>query len=136
MLLASLQVENAAAHSIPVSYVPCSRDCTVSSSIDFCFRNDSAYPVYIATEIRGSSLTFVLYGERRGEPCRLESEIVERIPYSLRYEDGSVADPAAILLSPGREGIKSRLYRVSGGKKTLIRENFYSGKDAVYQKSA
>ncbi len=137
VLLASLPIESAAAHSIPVSYVECSRDCTVSSAIDFRFLNDSAYPLYIAAATKGSTLTFVLYGEVKTAPCTLESEVARRIPYALRYEDGSPVEDesTAILLTPGREGIKSRLYRVSGGKKTLIRENFYAGKDAVYKKA-
>ena len=138
VLLSSRPIENAAAHSIPVSYVACSRDCTVSSAIDFRFRNDSAHPLYIASHINGNSLTFILYGEQTTEPCTLESEIVERIPFRALYADGTeVADlGAATLLSPGREGIKSRLYRITGGTRHLIRENYYAGKDAVYQKSA
>ena len=138
VLLASRPIENAAAHSIPVSYVDFSRDCTVSSAIDFRFRNDSDHPLYIAAVTKGNTLTFVLYGQRTAEPCTLESEIVTRIPYRALYTDGSaVLDPtAAALVTPGREGIRSRLYRISGGKKTLIRENYYAGKDAVYQKAA
>ena len=142
VLLADLPIEKAAAHSIPVSYVPCSRDCTVSSAIDFVFQNDTPYPLYIAADLSDSTLTFVLYGEKKEGTRRLESEIVERIPYQAHYEDGSpVNDPsAATLLSPGREGIRSRLYalteRPQGVTRTLIRENYYAAKDAVYQKAA
>ena len=92
VLLAGLKVEAAAAHSIPVSYVPLSRDCTVSSAIDFRFKNDTAHPLYVAAEVKDDNLTFVLYGERRGSPCRLESEVTERIPFRNLYEvvnDGS-----------------------------------------------
>lgn len=136
-LLASRPIEYAAAHSIPVSYVAYSRDCTVSSAIDFRFRNASDHPLYIAAMTKGSTLTFVLYGERTSAPCALESEIVTRIPYRALYPDGTeVIDPAAAtLLSPGREGIKSRLYRITNGKRILIRENYYAGKDALYQKA-
>ena len=139
-LLAGLPIERAAAHSIPVSYVPCSRDCTVSSAIDFVFRNDTPYPVYIAAEIEDSTLTFVLYGKPKGEKIRLESEIVERIPYRALYEDGSeVLDPTvATLLVSGTEGIRSRLYAVketpNGVTHTLIRENLYAKRDAIYQR--
>ena len=135
VLLAGLKVETAAAHSIPVSYVPLSRDCTVSSAIDFRFKNDTAHPLYVAAEVKGGGLTFVLYGERRGSPCRLESEVTRRIPFRRVYEDGSeVTDDSALLLSPGREGVKSRLYLVRDGKRTLIRENTYAPKNAVYKK--
>lgn len=136
VLLASLPVEHAAAHSRPVSYVPCSRDCTVSSAIDFRFRNDTAHPLYIAAEIKGSTLTFVLYGEKKEEEGRLESEIVEHVPYRCLYEDGSPCSAPSpdALLSSGREGIKSRLYRVRGAERTMIRENLYPPKDEIYKK--
>ena len=136
VLLAALPVENAAAHSIPVSYVPLSRDCTVSAAIDFVFRNDTAHSLYVAARVKNSVLTFALYGEDRGSPCRLESEVVERIPFRNLCEDGTEATDTATLLSPGREGVKSRLYRISGGKRTLIRENYYASKDAIYKKVA
>ena len=142
VLLAALPVENAAAHSLPVSYVPYSRDCTVSSAIDFRFRNDTAHPIYLAAETRGSTLTFVLYGERKEGVRRLESEVVERIPFFAVYKDGARADDLtnAVLVSPGREGVASRLYLVeekSGAvTRTLIRENLYPAKNAVYKKVA
>ena len=136
VLLAALPVENAAAHSIPVSYVPLSRDCTVSAAIDFVFRNDTAHPLFIAAEVKDGVLTFVLYGEGRDEPCRLESEVVERIPYRNLCEDGTEATDTATLLSPGREGVRSRLYRIQNGKRYLIRENVYAKKDAIYKKVA
>ncbi len=136
VLLAALPVENAAAHSIPVSYVPFSQDCTVSSAIDFRFTNDTDHPVYIAATVKGSTLTFVLYGQKKGVPCHLESEVVKHIPFRNLYEDGTeVKDPtAATLLSAGREGILSRLYRVRGNERTLLRENRYAAKDAIYKK--
>ena len=137
VLLAGLKVEAAAAHSIPVSYVPLSRDCTVSAAIDFRFKNDTAHPLYVAAEVKDDRLTFVLFGEAPSTPCRLESEVTERIPFRNLYEDGSeVTDQAAPLLSPGREGVKSRLYLIKNGARTLIRENTYAPKDAVYKKIA
>lgn len=140
VLLAALPVENAAAHSRPVSYVPCSRDCTVSSAIDFRFRNDTDHPLYVAAGITGSRLTFAIYGVKKEGDCALESEIVEIIPFRALYADGTlVPDPtAANLLTPGREGIRSRLYLIKeqngASTRTLIRENLYPAKDALYRK--
>ena len=141
-LLAGLEILSAAAHSRPVSYVPYSRDCTVSSAIDFVFKNDTDAPVYLAAEVKGSRLTFVLYGKTKDGTRRLESEVVEEIPFRALYEDGNAvaSDPAgAALLTEGRTGIRSRLYliRETNGEtsRTLIRENLYPPKDAVYRKS-
>ena len=138
-LLAGMEIVSAAAHSRPVSYVPYSRDCTVSSAIDFRFRNDTDAPVYLAAEIKGSTLTFVLFGARKEGTRRLESEIVEEVPFRTLSEDGAVMTnlTEAILLSEGRTGVRSRLYLVEekAGEyaRTLIRENLYPPKDAVYR---
>ena len=142
VLLAGLRADHAAAHSRPVSYVPYSRDCTVSSAIDFTFTNETAHPLYIAAEIKGSTLTFALYGEETQERYRLESELVEELPYHCRYEDGSIVpDPAAAtLLTEGHSGARSRLYRLCSvdgtTTRTLIRENLYPAKDAIYRRAA
>ena len=139
-LLAGLVIENAAAHSRPVSYVPYSRDCTVSSAIDFRFRNDTSHPIYVVATLKSNTLTFVLFGERKEGKRRLESEVTEEVPFRALYEDGGVVrEAAATLLSPGRAGIRSRLYLVceKGGITTraLIRENYYPAKDALYKRA-
>ncbi|MBO4472741.1 MAG: VanW family protein [Clostridia bacterium] len=138
-LLAGLEIVSAAAHSRPVSYVPYSRDCTVSSAIDFRFRNDSDAPVYLAAEVKGNTLTFAIFGKPKAGNRRLESEVVEEIPFRALFAGGKqVADPAnATLVSEGRTGVRSRLYliREENGEvvRTLIRENLYPPKDAVYR---
>ncbi len=135
-LLSGLPIERAAAHSAPVSYVPFSRDCTVSSAIDFTFVNDTAYPVYIASKIEGNGVTFSLFGEKKEGTFALQSEVTERIPFFSVTEGASAISEDSVLVSPGREGIKSRLYllRTIDGKttKTLIRENYYPPKNAVW----
>ena len=138
-LLAGLPILSAAAHSRPVSYVPYSRDCTVSSAIDFRFLNDTPYPIYVFAEIRQSTLTFVLFGDAKEGTRRLESEVVEEVPFRALSEEGfEITDPSdATLLSAGRTGVRSRLYLLSekGGEstRTLLRENLYPPKDAIYR---
>ena len=140
VLLAGLPVENAAAHSRPVSYVPYSRDCTVSSAIDFRFRNDTAYPVYLAAAIKGDRLTFVLYGAQKEGTRKLESEVVEELPYQNLFENGERVEDtqSATLLCEGRTGVRSRLYLTTEykgkRKRELIRENVYPPKNAIYKK--
>ena len=135
-LLSSLPIGKAAAHSRPVSYVPYARDCTVSSAIDFTFTNDTPHPVYLAAKIEEGALTFALFGERKEGSVTLQSEVTERIPCRALTEDGAPASLDAKQLSPGREGIKSRLYlvRTKNGvtTKTLVREAYYPPKNAIY----
>ena len=138
VLLSALPVKHAAAHSAPVSYVPFSRDCTVSSAIDFTFENDTPFPVYIASKTEGSAVTFALFGAKKEGSYALQSEIVKRVPFSSVTEDASAVTTDSVLTSPGREGIRSRLYllKTLHGEttKTLVRENYYPPKNAVYKK--
>jgi len=138
VLFAGLKVENAAAHSCPVSYVSYSRDCTVSSAIDFTFTNTTDSPVYVAAEVNGDAITFRLFGKKTGTIRSLESEVVERIAPKAVDEQGAPLSDVSMrpLLQAGREGVRSELYAVSvrDGKteRTLIRKNYYPPKDAVY----
>lgn len=135
VLLSGLPVTKAAAHSCPVSYVSPSRDCTVSSAIDFSFENDTDFPLYVASEIRDGTITFALYGDKKEGEFSLESEIVRRIPFSRVTADGKKAPIGAKVLSEGREGIESRLFlirKINGvSEKKEIRANYYPPKNAI-----
>ena len=101
--------------------------------------NDTPYPIYVFAEIRQSTLTFVLFGDAKEGTRRLESEVVEEVPFRALSEEGfEITDPSdATLLSAGRTGVRSRLYLLSekGGEstRTLLRENLYPPKDAIYR---
>ena len=63
VLYAGLEIESIKNHSIPSSYVPKGRDATVSDgSIDFIFKNNLKYPVYIKNSVYGNNLTCTIYG--------------------------------------------------------------------------
>ena len=58
VLYAGLEIESIKNHSIPSSYVPKGRDATVSGgAIDFIFKNNLKYPVYIKNSVYGNTLT-------------------------------------------------------------------------------
>lgn len=138
VLLSGLTPLSAAAHSRPVSYVATSRDCTVSSATDFTFANETADPLYIAAEVKGSKVTFRLYGRKHEGRYALKSEVLERLPYLATDESGAVLNDLTgrTLLKAGHEGVRSVLYRshtVDGVTTTVrIRENRYPPRSAVY----
>ena len=142
VLLSGITPLRAAAHSRPVSYVEESRDCTVSSVTDFTFVNTTSAPLYLAAEVKGSRLTFRLYGLRGEGVYALRSEVVERLPYLPTDESGAVLSDLTgrTLLKEGHEGVVSVLYRshtVKGVTTTVrIRENRYPPKNAVYSAAA
>lgn len=138
VLLAGLTPTHAAAHSRPVSYVGYARDCTVSSAIDFTFVNETPYPLYIAADISGNTLTFRLYGERKSGKYELKSEVLQRLPFRALDETGAPLDDLKdrTLLRAGREGVRSALYRLHTlngvTTTTIVRESYYPPQDAVY----
>ncbi len=49
-------------HSMPVSYVPLGMDATVDyGSIDYTFKNEFKYPIYIESSIKDKNLAFNIY---------------------------------------------------------------------------
>ena len=85
VLLAELEVTERSNHSMTVTYVPVAADAAITSSggKDFCFTNNTDYPVYIeGITTPNKQLTFNIYGvETRPADRRIEytSEILETI---------------------------------------------------------
>ena len=64
VLRSGLRVVRRQPHCTPVVYVPYGLDATVAYGVvDFQFRNDTDYPVYIYAKANGRSLTFRIYGK-------------------------------------------------------------------------
>ena len=60
-------------HTYPSSYVPIGLDATVSyGSLDFVFRNDTDYPVYIAAGMDGTTVWVTFYGYQSPEYDTIE----------------------------------------------------------------
>ncbi len=78
VLRSELTVVERTNHSMTVDYVPLGADATIAEpTIDFKFRNDYDYPVYIEAYTYGSSVTITFYGkETRPSNRTLEFESV------------------------------------------------------------
>lgn len=84
VLKAELQVDERHNHSMIVAYVKPSMDAAIaeSSGKDFCFTNNTDYPIYIEGYTQDKKITFNIYGvETRdsGREVTFESEILETI---------------------------------------------------------
>ena len=85
VLLAELEVTERSNHSMTVTYVPVAADAAITSSggKDFCFTNNTDYPIYIeGITTPNKQVTFNIYGvETRPANRRIEytSEILETI---------------------------------------------------------
>lgn len=85
VLLAELEVTQRSNHSMTVSYVPVAADAAIASSAgkDFCFTNNTDYPIYIeGITTPNKQVTFNIYGvETRPENRKVEyvSEVLETV---------------------------------------------------------
>ena len=80
VLRAELQVDERSNHSMVVDYVPHGGDAAIAGTAkDFKFTNNTDYPIYIAGQTGGKTITFTIYGveTRNTEGRTLEFESVE-----------------------------------------------------------
>lgn len=119
VLLAELDVTMRYNHSMVVSYVEPSADAAIaeSSGKDFCFVNNTDYPIYIAGNIsKDKKITFTLYGVETRDPGRkvsYVSEILETTPPSeeIIYTDAS-RNIGFVDVTGAHTGYKARLWKV------------------------
>ena len=108
-------------HSIPADYVPLGLDATVDTGhIDFKFRNNTEYPLYIfaytnATSSRKSEITVLLYGQALPEGVTYEPravQIEEIIPDEpiITYDKKMPVDQEPIVTVEARNGYKVEVY--------------------------
>lgn len=115
VLRAGLDVTVATHHSLPVSYVEPSRDAMVSTWQDFCFVNDTDYPVWIDAAVEGDSVRCAIFCANRfaGERVVFRSVIVKEIPesdYRIELADLGAGETERIVRAP-KSGFVSELYR-------------------------
>ncbi len=88
ILIAELEVLVRENHGFAPSYAPLGMDATVSwGSIDFRFKNSSAYPIRIEASASGGSVTVTLIGtDDKDYYTEMEYEILSKEDYSVSYK--------------------------------------------------
>lgn len=115
-LLANLEIVQRKNHSLPVGYVPGSRDATVYyPSVDFKFKNTRNYPLKIVTKFNaGGNLSVSLYGTKEeAEPVvTISSKTLSYIAYTIQYkQDSSLAKGVQVVERKGSQGYVSEAYK-------------------------
>lgn len=119
VLYSELEVTNRANHAMAVGYVKIGLDATVSedSGIDFTFRNNTPYPIYIeGYTTTNKRITMTIYGvETRAETHSVayESVVLETTPPGAEavYADASMP-VGAVEIQPAHTGYVADVYRV------------------------
>lgn len=126
-LLADLEIVQRKNHSLPVGYVPGSRDATVYyPSVDFKFKNTRNYPIKIVTAFNeGGNLSISFYGTKEEvEPVvTISSSTLSYISYKTEYiQDSSLGEGVEIVDKKGTNGYISEAYKTTkkDGKTTTV----------------
>lgn len=84
VLYANLEIVTRTAHTLPVSYIAAGQDVTISSEIDFQFKNNQLFPIRILATTDGSTLTITLQGTvtNPNQTVTISNSLTETIPYS------------------------------------------------------
>ena len=140
VLYAGLEIESIKNHSIPSSYVDKGRDATVSyGSIDFVFKNNLSYPVYVKNSVYGNNVTCTIYGSSKDKQkieILTNTDSVSEAPIK-KVDDPTLPKGEEKKLESGRNGYTVSTYRIykdSNGnllKKEKVYVSYYPKKQGV-----
>ena len=126
VLLTDLEIVYRQNHSLAVSYVPLGRDATYNTgSIDFKFKNNTEYPIFIDGYCENNQVIVSIYGHKSmktDDTIKFESVVTEEIPAPQTiYED----DPT---LEVGKEVVE---VKALDGKRVNLYKLYYRGDQLV-----
>ena len=142
-LYANLEIVERHNHSYSVSYVPASRDATVSyGGKDFKFKNSRTYPIKIVASAKNGVISVSLKGikEEKEYDIEIKSTTLSTTPYSTTYQDNSnLAEGKEKVIQVGHNGMKSQAYKIVkyNGKtisKTLLSSDTYQPMNRIIEK--
>lgn len=143
VLLANLEVTSRSNHCYVSSYVPISRDATVSwGTLDFKFKNNRKYPIKIRAYASNGVVKVDILGVKQDDDYEvvIESKAISSIKYSTQYEeDASLEEGKEKITQSGVNGSIGEAYKVlkkNGNvvSRTLISRDRYSAKPQIIVK--
>lgn len=107
-LYADLKIISRQAHSMTVGYVPKGQDATVSyGTIDFKFKNDTAYPIKIAAEAVNGKINISVWGTapEKQKTVKIQNTVVEtKEPTIEEVPDQTLPTGEKKVISKGKTG--------------------------------
>lgn len=142
LLLTELEIVSRQNHSLAVSYVPLGRDATYNTdTIDFKFRNNSKYPIYIESYCQNNQVIVNIYGHpsiKSDYTIKFESVVTEIIPApETKYkQDSTLYTGKEVIEVYALDGKRVNLYKLyyEGDKlinKVLVNKSYYRPRAAV-----
>lgn len=142
VLEANLEIVSRKNHHFITSYVPVSKDATVSyGTIDFKFKNTRNYPIKINCKSQNGICQISIYGikEEIEYEVIIEEKTTEIIPYQTRYiRTNNLEKGVENEIQKGVNGYKSEAYKILklNGQvisKTLISKDSYNPLERVIE---
>lgn len=126
-------------HGLPVGYVPLGYDATVAYDyIDFKFKNNKEYPIYIESFIEGNQVFVKIYGKKTNNILiDLESEVIEVVEpkIQIKKDDNMYLGERKISKEPkkGYRVVTHKIYIQEGKeiKREIISKDFYPPRDGI-----
>lgn len=127
-------------HSIPSTYVSKGRDATVTDSgIDFVFKNNLEYPIYVKNYVSGNTVTCQIYGSSKDKQNIQISTSIDGVSEApiKKVEDPTILKGKEKQLEKGRNGYTVSTYRIykdeNGDviKKEKVATSYYPKKQGV-----
>ena len=143
VLYANLEIVERHNHSYSVSYVPPSRDATVSyGAKDFKFKNSRTYPIKIVASAGNGVISISLKGikEEKEYDIEITSTTLSTSPFKTTYqENNELAEGKQKVIQVGHNGMKSQAYKIVkyNGKiisKTLLSADTYKPMNRIIEK--
>lgn len=145
VLLTDLEIVMRQNHSLAVSYVPLGRDATYSTDIiDFRFKNNSGYPLFIEGYCKDNQVIINLYGSKTMKSnydIKFASELIETIPApsTIYEEDPTLEEGKESIEVKGLDGKRIKLYKLyyQNGvevKRVLVNTSYYKPRAAVIKR--
>lgn len=116
VLYANLEIVERHNHHFETSYVPASRDATVSwGGPDFKFKNNRTYPIKIVASCKNGVESISIYGikEETEYEVIIQSKKISTIYRETKYEnDSSIESGKEVISQNGHEGCVSEAYKI------------------------
>lgn len=131
VLLSNLEITVRQNHSLPVAYVPLGRDATYATdSIDFRFKNNSKYPVFIESYCENNKVYVNIFGHESVKPTfdeiKFQSDTVETIPPpATQYiKDPHLLEGKKVQDTSPLYGKKVKLYKLYYNNGKLVNKEY------------
>ncbi|QBD84104.1 hypothetical protein EQG73_01790 [Clostridium tetani] len=114
-LKANLKSVERAHHTLPSSYIPLGRDATVDwENIDYKFRNDYSFPIYIEGLTQNGEVRFNIYSHSSVKNRRYEitTDVYENLPTDTKtIQDANLSKGTTEVVQKPYQGFKVKVYR-------------------------